>query len=622
MTLRDLLVPLLILVALVLGACGATDDAERLAPVLEAQKKGDPAKALALIEKIEAEGQPSEALGLHKGIVLEELGRRDEARSSFEKTLAAHPQSGRALFFLGENLRRAGRLDEARKRLERAKELLPRDGAVWNALGLVEAATKSYDEAIRCYDRALALDPRSYTIYYNLGEAYRKADQLANAREALEKALKLAPPHTAPILFSLGETLFYLSRFADARRHYARLLAAAPRFERLGRVYFQLARIYYREKRFKEALDLIRLAERRSYDAGAVSLWMGKCLLKLGRAEKAFEALEKARATQPAPPELDYYLGIASIRLRRYREAHVHFLACLAAELPEAEVRAQLGVVRLKQFQTETPPPELTVQQTLDEARKHFAGALEKDPTNLVALFGSAQVAFESKDYNGCLNLVDRLLAAANDFPQGLLLTALCFHELGQDEKAVLPLERYRLTAPRNARVTFFLAELLSRIEGKESRAVELFQTGLRLDPNDHYARLIFSRLLARQGRFTAAAEQLNIVIEHSGDGPLRNEARRLYTLLTETLRSSFAPPPGGEGSPLSMDEARRHVEGARTVSERARKTADRGSLHAAIEELVTLFQRVRAHPRLDGKVRDYLRDEIRRLVEELRTMR
>ena len=103
----------------------------------------------------------------------------------------------RAVEVLSERMARAGRapgqlVGRHFVVLREAAELDPSEVGVPVALGGQHMLLGQPERAIEVYQRALALEPRPET-YLNLGQALLAAGRREEAREAYEKAVRLAP---------------------------------------------------------------------------------------------------------------------------------------------------------------------------------------------------------------------------------------------------------------------------------------------------------------------------------------------------------------------------------------------------------------------------------------------
>jgi tetratricopeptide (TPR) repeat protein len=87
---------------------------------------------------------------------------------------------------------REDHLDAARRDLQRSLEL-QRTQHAWLALGVVEQRAESWSDALRAYDAALELDPENVAAWSRKAQVFARMGDRAKAREALERALTLAP---------------------------------------------------------------------------------------------------------------------------------------------------------------------------------------------------------------------------------------------------------------------------------------------------------------------------------------------------------------------------------------------------------------------------------------------
>ncbi len=77
------------------------------------------------------------------------------------------------------------------------------------------AADGAYTEAIACFARAITIDKDNSLLWYNLGLTYRDAGKLNDAKDALTKALQIAPDD-ADVIEELALILFSLKDFDTA----------------------------------------------------------------------------------------------------------------------------------------------------------------------------------------------------------------------------------------------------------------------------------------------------------------------------------------------------------------------------------------------------------------------
>ena len=74
-----------------------------------------------------------------------------------------------------------------------AASALQRTPHAWLALGVVEQRAGAWRDALRAFDAALELDPASVAAWSRKAQVWVRLGERAQAREALERALTLAP---------------------------------------------------------------------------------------------------------------------------------------------------------------------------------------------------------------------------------------------------------------------------------------------------------------------------------------------------------------------------------------------------------------------------------------------
>ena len=127
------------------------------------------------------------------GLVLEELGRRDEAVGHWQEALRLKPDYVEAHNNLGVVLLQAGRTREAIDHWREALRIEPRSPRTLNNLGVALSQMGWIQEAIGCYEQALQIQPNYAEAHYNLGSALEQTGQLEGAIEHYEQTLRFRP---------------------------------------------------------------------------------------------------------------------------------------------------------------------------------------------------------------------------------------------------------------------------------------------------------------------------------------------------------------------------------------------------------------------------------------------
>ncbi len=128
---------------------------------------------------------------------------------------------------LGNALKELGRLEDAVSSYRTALEIKPNYAAVLTNMGNALKDLGRLVEAEASYGDAVAANPEFAEAYYNLGIVKQHAGDLAGAAESYRAALTLNPDR-AEVHNNLGIVLQDLGRMKEAETHYRAALAADP----------------------------------------------------------------------------------------------------------------------------------------------------------------------------------------------------------------------------------------------------------------------------------------------------------------------------------------------------------------------------------------------------------
>ena len=123
--------------------------------------------------------QNVDALTVCAGI-LDATGRKDEARSYYERALAIEPESRHLRMSYAGNLASSGKLREAIKIYETLIGDFPEEQAFYQYAGIACSYLGESDRAISLLQQAVAIRPTPVG-YFNLALAYEKSGNLLQA---------------------------------------------------------------------------------------------------------------------------------------------------------------------------------------------------------------------------------------------------------------------------------------------------------------------------------------------------------------------------------------------------------------------------------------------------------
>ncbi|HEX2249603.1 MAG TPA: tetratricopeptide repeat protein [Gemmatimonadales bacterium] len=210
--------------------------------------------AVHLLESVVDSGRAFADVHHLLGVSLSLLGQAQRALSELERALELNPRYVEALIHRGLVLNELGRIDEAEEAFTRAAanldhkmDGLPVPVAAQLAnrhadLAETYAGAGALDRAIEQYERALELGPEFHDLRYRMARLLLEAGRPLEAREALEQVLQ-ARPAFVDAQAALG-LAHYLSGDADgAREVWQRCLATRPENARVEAYLAMLTRV-------------------------------------------------------------------------------------------------------------------------------------------------------------------------------------------------------------------------------------------------------------------------------------------------------------------------------------------------------------------------------------------
>jgi len=222
-------------------------------------------------------------------------GRFAEAEALCHQLLAANARDATALQLLAVIRHRLGRLDEAQALFARSVELAPRNPELRTNFALLLAARGAFEQSIAELERALVLDPRFRPARLAIA---RISNQAARYEAADTHARKLiaANDKDSEAWSALGTARFAMQRVAEARDAFERAVALAPSY---GAARYGFAAVLCSQERAEEALVHADEAARLGVQHRDLMLTRARALVQLDRYEEAESTLTAQLTGQP-----------------------------------------------------------------------------------------------------------------------------------------------------------------------------------------------------------------------------------------------------------------------------------------------------------------------------------
>jgi len=281
--------------------------------------RGMPERALELLRPWLVRMPDDSRLLIVAGRAYNNTGCLQEAAASFRK--AAEAGDVDAVSNLGHVLARMGDLSAAEAAWGRALTLDPDNLRSLKGMARLRAETREYEAAADLLRQVLEREPEDADNWLNLAELLQFLDRQAEAEEALQTAVNLAPGR-GEIHANLGRLFFSSGRVEAAERAYARSLecnstlaqAAAGRalcLEVMGQS--------------AAALELVAPFLSRADPPAVVEYAAGRLLAAEGREKEALHHLKRVTGCGDADwagnPMPWYAMGTVLEKLERYDEA-------------------------------------------------------------------------------------------------------------------------------------------------------------------------------------------------------------------------------------------------------------------------------------------------------------
>jgi tetratricopeptide (TPR) repeat protein len=442
-------------------------------------------------------------------------------------------------------------MEEAFAELTEAKREHPEDARTRNFLGIVLVRLGKNDEAATEYREAIRLNPLMEDAYRNLGFLEWNEHHLEDAREALNRAVKLSPNDSFAHYY-LGRVLLDEQRYAPAILEMESSNVPLPADTSFS---IQLASAHIalgnkdQARKLLEQLATIPLDDKQSIHVAAL-------FLALRENDRAIEVVQRLSKSSSIPENAwrQFNLALAYLLTGNYDQAiaqadtYQQFLTHTGAKAQEsAEAWTIVGIAAadLKQndrslnafrkaaaFAPDNEEYWLNLTRELMELSRYpdaisaVQDGLTANPKSyaLHLRLGAAQLA--AGHYAEAEKVFRDLVSAGDPLPMGYVGLAQVLLRTGRAEEAAAELAIAQQKLGPSFLISYFRGLAFDRA-GKPEEAIASFQGALKLDPNSAEAHLNLGRTEMSAGRLDAAITDLREALRLS---PNNDQARRLLS--------------------------------------------------------------------------------------------
>ncbi|WP_341902427.1 tetratricopeptide repeat protein [Polaromonas sp. YR568] len=280
---------------------------------------------------------------VRQGLLLQQQGRFEEARTLYQDILQIHPEHVDALHLSGVVAFQTGRAADAIAPINRAIALQPGDASFHFNLGLAQAQLGRHDAALASHEQAIALKPDFVDAHVHRGQALRALGQHQAALASYDRALALRP-QDAETHFRRAAVLRDLQQPESAVAAYDTAVSIRPDYPD---AHFNRGNLLRELKRPEQAVASYDLAIAQKPDYAKACLNRGVALYELNRLEDALASYDRAIRYNAGYADAFVNRGICLYELRRLDEAVASYDQALALQpdYPEAMLNKSLTLL-------------------------------------------------------------------------------------------------------------------------------------------------------------------------------------------------------------------------------------------------------------------------------------
>ncbi len=395
------------------------------------------------------------------GQILFEFDRNKDTVMAFEKCFEVSAKLGQrtrnptTFLRYGIVLERLGRHEDAIKQLDIALELQPKWAEALNEKCVVLFNLKDKDKAFQCMKEVVKIDPNYGDAYRLKAAVLRVEGKLDEALKLVDKALKLSP-ESGHVHLEKGRILMDLKMFEKAVKEFDEAIKSSP-------YYFlpyefkaaALTKLLRYDEAEKVALHLLKLNPE-SYMAHVV---MGVVAMTREDSENAKIYIEKAFKMAPSNPMVCLYHGLLMYMIKKPKEALDEIDRAIGLGMPlnapqhiiRGELLALFGrtdesVAEYKAAIAQLPKEAAIYEDLgwvlvnagrLDEAKEQFEKMIALDPKSAGGYYGLSGIFLRSGKFDEAERYLDKTIKLNPMMPNAYSDKGVIRSQQGKVEEAI-----------------------------------------------------------------------------------------------------------------------------------------------------------------------------------------
>jgi superkiller protein 3 len=296
-------------------------------------------QGMAFVDTLEKKAALSTTQEFDLAVLLNSKRLYQQAVVRLRRIATANPAAWVNRYNLAIALLEANQTSEATSLLETLSVERPQDAAILSLLGLAFENEEKPDQALECYRKAVALDSGNRDYYLDYTRLLIDLDRYDESEKFVESGLRLLGNDYA-LNIRLGVLQMMQGKMEEARQTFQKAIDADPGIA-LGHV--ALAQTYLREHREEDAARELGSVRVKLPPDAMVEYYYGLALVRLQRFQEAMVPLQQAARLNPSAPETHYLLGKVDTALDRSEAARAEFERVILLDPGHAGAHYQLS---------------------------------------------------------------------------------------------------------------------------------------------------------------------------------------------------------------------------------------------------------------------------------------
>ncbi|HEX7510327.1 MAG TPA: tetratricopeptide repeat protein, partial [Chitinivibrionales bacterium] len=366
-----------------------------------------------------------------------------------------------------------------------------RDAKTWTKLGRANEGLGLVEKALACFMFGARMDTKNFEANVGMARVYNKLNQPANAVTAAKKALDIK--FTGDAAWEFAHACIALNRSAEAKKALEKVAETDPENVSAQK---ELGIIYYNEKAYDKAIDLLKTALSKEPNDEALIFKIGKAYNEAGNLDSALVYLKGPNNRRISLPEANIELARIYFKQQRYDAAADEYEKAAARSVGEA----------MDYFQWATSLEKSGGNQDkLGNAYRlavdKFGSSKSKEAMQCRLKVGQREL--DKKNYPAALTQFQYV--SLSDTTGGvLMLLASTYEGLGNTAKAISTLEKELRLNPSDVEAYAHLGDLYTK-EGLTEKARIIYEKMVNLNPNNDKIQMMLGSYYLKAKKYPEA---------------------------------------------------------------------------------------------------------------------